>query len=90
MIEEFKLSEKIKERKHDNGIEIDFLAGDEFIRIEDVKEFIRRLKEETRKVFRDKQTPEARKDKISCAMIEDLYLKPFDKIIDKLAGEKLI
>jgi len=81
--EEFILSEKFQRFEGWHSKE------NRFIHINNVKEFIRLLKEETRKEFRKKQTKEAREDKISCALLEDLYLKPFDKIIDKLAGEKL-
>ena len=83
MTEEFNLSEKIVSF----GTRTDSQEGD--VRVRDVKEFIRLLKEETRKHFKEMQTDEAQKDKFACDLLEDLYLKNFDKVIDKLAGEKL-
>lgn len=60
------------------------------IYLEDVKEFIRLLKQEFRIELKSKQTPEAQKDKVCNQLLEDLYYKPLDKVIDKLAGSKLL
>ena len=56
---------------------------------DDVKQAVKELKDETRKHFREMQTEEARKDLIACKLLEDLYLKNFDKCIDKIFGDKL-
>ena len=71
---EFNLSEKIRSKGH--------TLSDDFIFEEDVKEFIRRLKEELCYEMTDKDSSRGNMDGISQGMIWEE--------IDKLAGEKLI
>lgn len=81
MEKEFNLSDKIHENipvkyMFDDG-DRTFEEGEEydFIRVEDVKEFIKRLKEELNKYCNNK-------DKV-------VYVELFKEDIDKLAGDKL-
>jgi len=67
--EEFNLSERFVYLDNPKGVSI------EFISTKDVKEFIRLLKEEIKKIAPDYETT--------------WITEPFYRIIDKLAGDKL-
>jgi len=86
--EKFNLSEKIieEELKSDEGMCIDFSSGVgeiakiSVIKSEDVKEFIKRLKEKLEKS----------KPKWMVYGNEEAFVFEVKKLIDKLAGDKLI
>lgn len=77
---EFNLSEKIKVLKLDKS----GFARIVYVHATDIKEFIKRLKEELFEEARKRKLP------LTASSLDRLSLKYIKQVIDKLAGDKLI
>lgn len=65
-------------------------GGEDVVKVKDIKEFIKMIKENIKKRLISQQTEETQADRTAWNLLHDLYIKPINEEIDGLAGDELI